>query len=204
MLKELFLSVAGQYCKDTGLLESLWKEIEHYYSDKKRYYHNLQHLDNLFNELKEVKSEINNWDAVVFALFYHDIIYRAHRKDNEEQSALLASKCLEQLNCGASLIKQVSKLILATKAHQLSDDTDVNLFTDADLSILGYDEKVYNHYCSMVRKEYSIYPDILYKPGRKKALQHFLGMDRIFKTYHFYHKYEAAAKKNLEHELTLL
>ena len=204
MLKELFLSFISQYTNDADLRQKLWLEIEKYYSGKKRHYHNLKHLENLLAELTELKTVVNNWDAIVLAIFYHDVVYKAHRKDNEEQSALLANTHLQQLNCQAVLIDQVNKLILATKSHQLSDDADVNLFTDADLSILGKDWETYNTYCFNVRKEYAIYPDLLYKPGRKNALQHFLSMNRIFKTEHFYKKYEESAKKNMEREIESL
>lgn len=57
---------------------------------------------------------------------------------------------------------------------------------------------------TQVRKEYSIYPDLLYKPGRKKVLQHFLQMERIFKTQVFYDKYETQSRRNLEKELNQL
>ncbi len=204
MLKELFLLLTSQYTNDTDLQQKLWLEIEKNYSGKKRYYHNPNHLENLLAELTELKEVISNWNAIVFAVFYHDVVYKAHRKDNEEQSALLASKHLRQLNCDAALIDQINKLILATKSHLLSDDADVNLFTDADLSILGKDWETYNTYCANVRKEYAIYPDLLYKPGRKNALQHFLSMNRIFKTEHFYKKYEESAKKNMEREISTL
>ncbi|MEJ8841542.1 hypothetical protein WG954_04050 [Lacibacter sp. H375] len=204
MLKELFLSVISQYNNDIDLQQKLWLEIEKNYSGKKRHYHNLKHLENLLAELIELKTIVNNWDAIVLAIFYHDVVYKAHRKDNEEQSALLANTHLQQLNCQAALIDQVNKLILATKSHQLSDDADVNLFTDADLSILGKDWETYHTYCYNVRKEYAIYPDLLYKPGRKKALQHFLSMQRIFKTEHFHKRYEESAKKNMEREIESL
>lgn len=204
MLKELFLSITHQYSNDTELQQKMWLEIETNYSGKKRYYHNLSHVENLLVELSDVKALIQNWNAVVLAVFYHDVVYKAHRTDNEEQSAMLADNHLQLLNCDSSLTDQVKKLILATKSHQLSGDNDVNLFIDADLSILGKDWETYNTYCSNVRKEYAVYPDLLYKPGRKKALQHFLLMDRIFKTEHFYRKYEAAAKENIEHEISIL
>jgi predicted metal-dependent HD superfamily phosphohydrolase len=42
-----------------------------------------------------------------------------------------------------------------------------------------------------------MYPDFLYKPGRRKVLTHFLEMERIFKSDHFYQKYEEQARKNL-------
>lgn len=204
MLKELFLSLASQYKNDTELQQKLWLEIEKNYSGKKRHYHNLNHLENLLAELTELREDVRNWNAIVFAVFYHDVVYKVHQKDNEEHSALVAKKHLQQLNCEAGLIDRVENLILATKSHQLSDDQDVNLFTDADLSILGKDWETYNTYCSNVRKEYAIYPDLLYKPGRRKALQYFLSMDRIFKTDHFYSKYEAAAKNNIEREILTL
>jgi predicted metal-dependent HD superfamily phosphohydrolase len=94
--------------------------------------------------------------------------------------------------------------VLATKGHTISKDNDTNLFTDADLSILGKDPVTYQTYASQIRKEYSIYPTLIYNPGRKKVLNHFLAMDRIFKTDHFYSRYEAAARKNIGDELRVL
>jgi predicted metal-dependent HD superfamily phosphohydrolase len=204
MLRDLFFSLATNYSNDPSLLEKLWKEIEKNYSGRKRHYHNLTHLENLITELNEVQSSTKNWDAVLFTVFYHDVIYKAHRSDNEEESARLATKHLQMLDCDNELIEQVNKLILATKSHKLSDDEDVNLFTDADLSILGKEWDTYKTYSSNVRKKYAIYPDLLYKPGRKKALQHFLAMERIFKTDHFYSKYETSARKNMEQEVSTL
>jgi len=52
-----------------------WKEIEKEYSSKLRYYHNLEHLENILKELDEVKTQILNLDSPSFAVYYHDIIY---------------------------------------------------------------------------------------------------------------------------------
>jgi predicted metal-dependent HD superfamily phosphohydrolase len=90
---------------------------------------------------------------------------------------------------------------MATKGHTFSDDPDTNLFTDADLSVLGKPWPTYEAYFKNVRKEYAIYPDFLYKPGRKKVLQHFLTMPRIFKTEYFYDAYESNARENITREL---
>ncbi|MFD2921463.1 hypothetical protein ACFS6H_17175 [Terrimonas rubra] len=102
------------------------------------------------------------------------------------------------------MISNCAAQILATKAHQASTDPDTNYFTDADLSILGQPWEVYETYYKNVRKEYAMYPDFLYNPGRKKVLQHFLSMDRIFKTNHFFGLLEAPARANLQREWTLL
>jgi len=78
------------------------------------------------------------------------------------------------------------------------------LFTDADLSILGQSWEVYFTYSKHVRKEYGQYPLFLYKKGRKKVLKHFLDMERIFKTDHFFELYEKHARVNLQRELEIL
>lgn len=94
--------------------------------------------------------------------------------------------------------------ILATAGHLVSDNSDVNYFTDADLSILGASLSGYLDYAAAIRKEYKMYPGFLYKPGRIKVLKYFLSLDRIFKTDHFQGLYEEHARRNLLHEIQLL
>lgn len=93
------------------------------------------------------------------------------------------------------------KMIMATKSHENSEDSDTNYLTDADLSILGKCSYDYQKYTEQIREEYSIYPDFMYNSGRKKALQHFLQMDAIYKTRHFFKKYEKIARININNEL---
>ena len=108
---------------------------------------------------------------------------------------------MKQINVPTEIIENCKSQILATKTHQDNSDIDTNLFIDADLSILGQDIETYKVYFQNVRQEYSIYPDIIYNPGRKKILQHFLEMDRIFKTDYFFAKFENQEKLNLHYEL---
>jgi predicted metal-dependent HD superfamily phosphohydrolase len=54
----------------------------------------LQHLQNMYTQLAMVKEKIQDWDTVLFSLFYHDIIYKSTAKDNEEQSAAISEKRL--------------------------------------------------------------------------------------------------------------
>ncbi|MNE99513.1 hypothetical protein D3C80_1982060 [compost metagenome] len=78
---------------------------------------------------------------------------------------------------------------------------DTNYFTDADLSILGQDWERYIQYAKDIRKEYTIYPDEQYYPGRTRVIQHFLDMPRLFKTEYFYLQFEEKARENLAKEL---
>jgi predicted metal-dependent HD superfamily phosphohydrolase len=189
------------YTDDISLINDLWTEIEVHYTDKKRFYHNLSHLNNLLFQLLQVKDKIENWETILFTLFYHDIVYNSLKSDNEERSAKLAEKRMKQINVPTEFIEKCKSQILATKKHLDNLDLDTNFFTDADLSILGQDNETYKVYFQNVRKEYSFYPDLLYNPGRKKVLKHFLEMDRIYKTDYFYAKFESQAKLNLQYEL---
>lgn len=203
-LDETFTSLVARYSDDRQQGMNLWKELVELYSETSRYYHNLNHLEHLLSELIPYKYELNDIDALLFALYYHDAVYNVHSKDNEEKSAALAEERMISLRVPKVRIKAALHNIMATKAHILSENADTNLFTDADLSILGHSWDPYSTYQKQIRQEYSIYPDNLYNPGRRKVLEHFLAMPRIFKTLPFYDKYEHQARVNIRRELELL
>lgn len=201
MLKETFIDLVKRYSDNDHLINELWEEIARAYSQKDRHYHTLSHLDHLLTHLLEVKELISNWETVLFSLYYHDVIYDVKKSDNEEQSALFAEKRMKQLHVPDAMIGNCKTQILATKTHLQKEHSDTNYFTDADLSVLGQDWENYSVYFENVRKEYAVYPDFLYNPGRKKVLQHFLEMERIFKTDYFHEKLEPAARQNIRKEI---
>ncbi len=201
-LQPLFHQLALQYSSDETIIIRFWKEIEEAYKDPRRQYHNLTHLENLSVELAACKHLIKDWNTVLFAMFYHDVVYNTLKQNNEEKSALMAESRLRSLKVTEDQIQKCKTLILATKIHEEQTDGDINYFTDADLSILGKDWEAYSFYIDQIRKEYAIYIDLLYNPGRKKVLNHFLSMPRIFKTDFFYEKYELEARKNIASELS--
>lgn len=199
-IKACFFQLASGYSKDQTLISGLWNEIRSAYEAKGRYYHKLAHLEHLYRQLQEIKPLINDWNTVLFSLYYHDIVYDATKGDNEEQSAVIAEKRMKTLGISESEIESCRQQILATKSHAVAVENDTNLFTDADLSILGSPWDTYHLYARNVRNEYKVYPDFLYNPGRKKVLNHFLEMDRIFKTEVFFEKFELQARGNLQKE----
>ena len=202
MIRNEFFNAVNTYGSSPDTTSKLWQEIERQYSEPSRHYHTLLHLQNLISELLPVQSRFKHWNVVVFAVVYHDIIYKASTSNNEEKSAELAIKRLGEIAVPEDSVDRCKKFILATKRHQQVDD-EIDLFTDADLAILGSSPDSYRTYTNQIRKEYSIYPDLLYKPGRKKVLLHFLGMPTIYKTSFFREKYEEQARRNLEDELGL-
>ena len=199
-----FKAVSRKFTDNDAQIENLWQQIVKEHSTRGRYYHNLSHLEHLLAELDAVKQDITHWESVVFSIVFHDIVYSVHRKDNEARSSEFAKGALTLLNAPQNTIGRCNEIILATKRHLISDYSDTNYFTDADLSILGSSWEQYNQYAQKVRQEYRFYPDFVYQPGRRKVLQHFLAMDKIFKTTEFYDRYEISARRNLAEELRLL
>ncbi|MBP7557423.1 MAG: hypothetical protein KA821_14200 [Chitinophagaceae bacterium] len=160
---------------------SCWSEIVHQYAYKSRHYHSLHHLESVWKELQPVKTQIQDWPVMIGAIVYHDFFYDARQSNNEEKSAGKAVSKMMEAGFGQQRASRCYQHIMATKGHQASADPDTNFFTDADLSILGQDETTYLNYLSAIRKEYRVYPDFLYKPGRRKVLRHLLELPQIFK-----------------------
>lgn len=200
MLKEKFISLSRNYINDIYVINEFWSEIEGEYSEKNRCYHNLSHLENVYNQLVEVKDEVLNWETVLFSLFYHDIVYDVLSADNEEKSSKYAAQRMKQMNVPDDIIENCTLQILATKGHIFNSNSDVNYFIDADLSILGMSFETYLEYAKNVRQEYAIYSESEYNFGRKRVLKHFLEMEKIFKTDYFCGKFELKAKENLRRE----
>ncbi len=200
-LKYTYKSLVAKYCDDQTLINTLWQEIEKQYSCSQRHYHNLTHLQYMLEKAEQCKSQIEDYDTLLFAIFYHDIIYKATRKDNELKSAELAQKRMTELGVPIEKIKKCFQQIVATQHHAPTEDNDTRYLLDIDMAILGEDSSTYQKYASNVRREYSIYPDLLYKPGRKKVLQNFLKQDRIFQTTEFYGRFEAQARENIKSEI---
>lgn len=197
-LKNIWLSITGD-CRGR---ESEWAEIEAAYSAAGRHYHTLQHLCEVYEALVSYYGA-KIPAASLFALFYHDLIYSTMRTDNEKQSADHSFIKISTWNIVPRIAEKVRDMILATARH-MSEDEETIVFLDADMAILGSNENKYQDYIGKVRKEFSIYPDLLYNRGRKKFIESTLRREHIFLTTFFRDKYEAQARINLTNELKSL
>lgn len=200
-LRSIWNELALGYTDNEELIDALWTEMAGNYTAKKRHYHNLSHVNYMIEKAMEYRDRLKDYDTLLFSTFWHDIIYNITRQDNEQKSADFAGDRLTKLSLPAEKIAQCRKQIIATKDHQDKSDSDTGYFLDFDLAILGESPEVYKDYSRKIREEYSIYPDFLYKTGRKKVIQHFLAMDRIFRTNEFQDAYGQQAVENLRTEL---
>lgn len=203
--KDIFYALANKFSENNQLVLSFWEEILQYYNSPKRFYHNLNHIEELLLYFIDFKNDIINKEPFLFAIFYHDIIYDALKKDNEEKSALLAVKRMERLGIPEKDIDLCRSYILATKNHTAEiKDKDLAYFLDFDMAILAKPWTEYEAYTRKIRKEYSVFPDFMYRKGRKKVLENFLKKERIFVSDIFYKRYEKQARTNIQNELILL
>ncbi len=200
-LKARFFRVFVPFETDESLVASMWVELEKLYTAPDRHYHNLTHIGHLFLLLEPCREKIEDWATLSLAVFYHDAVYNVLKSDNEIRSAELAEARLRSAGLPENMLARIRYHILATQKHDAGEDPDTCFFTDADLAILGADLAEYQAYACQIRQEYAVYPDLLYNPGRKKVLNHFLAKPAIFKTPEFRAHFEENARNNLRREL---
>ncbi len=153
-----------------------------------RPYHNWNHI----MQVREVLMWFRDIDKPLdLAIMYHDAIYAPGAKDNEEQSAELAAKNHPE---HAEFLR---KAILATKKHEPTGDQKIDMFLDADMSILGMAWEHYDAYRKGIREEYQMYSDEEYRLGRIAFLKSFDG----FITPQFENGFGVQARENIAREL---
>jgi predicted metal-dependent HD superfamily phosphohydrolase len=100
-----------------------------------------------------------------------------------------------------NIIARCEEQTLTSKVHQECMNSDTSFFTDADLAILGSDWTTYSAYRNGIRVEYFMFSDDVYYAWRKRALEQFLKIGKLFKTDIFYNAYENKARSNIMRKL---
>ncbi|WP_299668286.1 hypothetical protein [uncultured Polaribacter sp.] len=205
-LQKDWLELGQKYCQDLLFLNATWKKIEKRYGERNRHYHTLAHIECMLTLAKENKTAINDFDEVLFSIWFHDIIYKSRSKKNEEKSVKFAEKVLKKFNLKELKQEKVSQLILSTKAHKIIADKDIDnsFLLDFDLAILAQNWGIYEDYTQKIRKEYKMFPNFMYIPSRKKVLESFLNREKLYFTEKYQNLFEEKARKNLQKELSIL
>lgn len=181
----------------TVLPAGIIAELASRYSEPHRHYHTLAHVESMLSLLAQHAHLLADPGAVEAAIWFHDAVYdpRAKGNDNETASAALAVERLEGLaGWAAERVRWVRELVLATATHELpatmvvsepSGDeaprplpgraTDMALFLDMDLAILGAPEDEFDAYEAAVRREYAFVDDAAWRKGRRDVLLHLAG-----------------------------
>lgn len=187
-----------------GEEEAYFTRITAAYSEPSRCYHTSGHIAHCLREFDAVRHLANHPEEVEFAIWLHDAVYNPEAIDNEDQSAQLAIDILTSFGCSEPIIFRVRDLVLATREHCSTLETDQQLLLDIDLSILGQPPQLYQVYEDSVRAEYGWVSQAVYRTGRGEVLHSFLSRARIFQTVHFFDLYEQLARRNLKQALAML
>lgn len=184
--------------------ESVFRLLVAVYSAPDRYYHNLDHLTEMFRVVARLTASTEDPGVVQLAVWFHDAVYDPRAKDNEARSAELAVTLLRLVGVPRPELDRITRLIHATSHRpdfRPPDDRETAILLDADLAILGAGEERYRQYAEAIRREYAWVPDPAYSKARAKVLENFLGRPRIFCTDLMHEEAEGPARANLEAEL---
>jgi predicted metal-dependent HD superfamily phosphohydrolase len=188
--------------------EVLHSIVDHY-AQPHRHYHApahvfsvLEHVDR-FMRAEQIDPASDTARAIRFALWYHDVIYDATSKTNEQDSAVLAEAELAALGIHAHIRSDVHRLIMITKHPAVPNATDENIVHDVDLGILATPDDIYDRYVTQVRAEYAHVSDADWRLGRAGVLRSFLNAERIYYSVTGAEG-EATARHNIERELRTL
>ncbi|MBO9733114.1 MAG: hypothetical protein J7623_31020 [Chitinophaga sp.] len=205
MLHDKWIQLHASHNEDPSLVTYQYEYLTMMYSGEQRTYHNLSHITQMILLWEEFVAHLQDPEVVLWAIFFHDLVYNPLMKNNEADSAEAAERYLQKIGYPENKITLVSEFIVATKTHiNTLNNKDLDYFLDFDLQILGTALEAYKTYSRQIRQEYSIYPDLLYKPGRKKLLKHFLEAPAIYHTPVFRELYEAQARENIQTEINTL
>jgi predicted metal-dependent HD superfamily phosphohydrolase len=177
------------------------------YGEPHRAYHNWSHIEALLKHFHAHRGLVNAPTTVLWALYWHDAIYDPSSAENERNSALLLREEASGLISTREL-DDAAAIIDATAKHAVpsglttEQESDLKLFLDIDLSILGQRDEVFDDYEAAIRQEYSFVPLELYKAGRISILQGFLNRDRLFFTDTFHELWEKKARENLKRSIS--
>ncbi|PKL17317.1 MAG: hypothetical protein CVV49_11575 [Spirochaetae bacterium HGW-Spirochaetae-5] len=175
------------------------------YKENHRFYHNLNHIKNMYDTLSNFKDKIDNNESIFYAIWFHDVIYDTKSFDNEEKSSDYAKYVLSDLKINDTIIRKVIQLILITKNHcPIENSFDEKIFLDSDLLILGQNKDKYKEYMESIRKEFHWVDNINYNASRITILKKFLKRPTIYFTDEFKDLYESIARQNIQEEISYL
>lgn len=143
---------------DINIIINMWNEPG-------RYYHNIDHLNDLIIQIKNNIKDYNKfqYEELILTAIFHDIIYDPTRNDNEERSADFFMSCV--YNKENKYILNIKRNILDTKTHIASSPIS-EIFIKYDMDILNRDFDKLLEWEKNIRKEYNIYSNDEYKEGR--------------------------------------
>lgn len=177
------------------------------YDSPGRFYHTWTHIEACLGEYR--RHQFENPRAVLLALLFHDAIYVAGRRDNEQMSAVWARTILaDSIAVSAAELTEIATMIGFTASHHAvgSPSDDAKKMLDIDLSILGAEAVTFDAYARNVRREFcpAVVSEFKFCVGRLKFLRAMQKQTHIFLTDEMRARLEARARQNIAREIAAL
>ena len=185
------------------------------YTEEHRYYHDIDHLHYMVARLLALFPHLPKevMDAILWALFYHDIVYHIPRQE-EHSNEFLSAEAFKQDHGDHSLIDAIYHAIIFTETHILPPEDERMIYgsprhfwtvvehtIDLDLWALS-DEDAYLKNNEKIKKEVGA-TDEQWREGRGAWLTEFLKRDQIYYT-PLGKTREAEARRILQEDLRTL
>ena len=186
---------------------ALADELARSYASPPRAYHHLGHIGEALSwfEWAQARQAWRQPGEVCAAVLFHDAVYVAGARDNEQRSAEQARRAIaayEELR-GLDAARVVELIELTARHGKLlfgEVDGEAARFLDCDLAILASPGQRYRRYCDEIAEEYRAIPAEAYRAGRRAFVHGMLARPRLFLSDDFL-ELEAAARDNLRSEV---
>ena len=188
------------------------QELAQAWMEPGRFFHNLERLKTLLENIDFMAQTARNPDALRLAAWFHGVRFDvsaqavAQAKDGLDihAGALKAQEVLTSLEMPQPQVQRVVGLIESLEGHRGDpDDIDAQVRSDADVSILAADPEDYLDYMCQLRREYSAYDDAEFVSARSQVVSALLARRQLFWT-HAASAWEELARENLRAELERL
>lgn len=181
---------------------TVWDAVKVNYAQSHRKYHNQHHLALCLEQLDLVAHEIKPLDQVEMGVWFHDLVYKPGRPDNEMRSATLFRNFADQV-ISHDFVDAVVDLILVTTHKEPPANQNQQLICDIDLASFGYPWQRFLEDSANLRAEFQGSEDEYYL-GKRHFLEALLQRPKIFLTQFFNDRYERQARDNIQRFLSLI
>lgn len=165
-------------------------------------YHNPKHILSIFDFADLHQIALTKNEKLI--IWFHDVIYRPDRTDNEQRSAEFAVALLAPF-VGYEDLKYIFEGISFTGRHLQPGPTPFNLILDLDIHNMT-NRNVFLMQSDLVVKEYADYFEIdlnEVKIKRKEFLSSLLNKGCIYRTEYFKNRFETIAVNNIDYILNI-
>jgi predicted metal-dependent HD superfamily phosphohydrolase len=183
--------------------DRVWKALQEGYTEPHRRYHGIDHLKHCLEGLDQAASVARDPDTLELAIWFHDLVYVAGAKDNEERSAEVFTGLMGPFLAPERL--QRARRLIMTTTHQVQPGAgDERLIADIDLSSLAKPWPRFIEDVDKLRAEEPAKSEDEYFQAKVRFYRAMLGRKSLFNTVPFQLRYEHRGRANLQNYLALL